>query len=183
MATTLTYIIPLKAVTDDSLGSIKGLSDLIMQRSMYLADHIGAQGTEVMEKIPITNDDYDFVFQNVFTGATEIFTRLSAYSRELAAGVEGYEEEYTFTTAAAENVQPAVVLRFVLKTEQDSRFINYPLRRALEAALVRFVLAEWLKLKGIDQWQVEHIEFEKYLSDARHRLMMGETATIKHRTF
>lgn len=179
MATTLTFAYPLQAISGTSYI---GLYDLINQRTLYFSDQINKQSNDLAELVPLTLDDFDFIKQNIYNGAVEIFTRIGAYSRLLDDGVEGYEEEYEFVDGSG--VVDAVVFRIVLKAEQKQKLVEMPVLRAIEAALVRYVVAEWLKLKNVDpQWKMEAAEYADKVRSAISYLSIGDRTKIPVRTF
>jgi hypothetical protein len=178
MAVTLTFIYPLKAVS--GYADI-GLYDLINQRTLYFSDQINKQNNDIAELVPLTLDDFDFIKQNIFNGAVDIFTRIGAYSRLLDDDVEAYEEEYEYVSDEPED---AVVYRVVLKDEQKKKLIEMPVLRAIEAALIRYVVAEWLKLKNVDpQWKIEMSEYMDKVNSAISYLAIGDRTKIPVRNF
>ena len=181
MATTLTFVYALESIPS---SSIIGLFDLINQRTLYFSDQINKKNNDIAELVPLTLDDYDFLKQNIYNGAVEIFTRIGAYSRLLDDGVEGYEEEYEFTVVGVATTKDAVVYRVVLKAEQKQRMVEMPTMRAIEAALVRYVVAEWLKLKNVDpQWKIEAAEYADKVRSAISYLAIGDRTKIPVRNF
>ena len=182
MATTLTFIYPLQAVSGSTYTV--GLYELINQRTLYFSDMINKQNNDIAELVPLTLGDFDFIKQNVFNGATEIFTRIGAYSRLLDDDVEAYEESYEFTTTGEAVEADAVVYRVVLKSEQKQKLIEMPVMRVIEAALIRYVVAEWLKLKNVDpQWKMEMSEFVEKVNSAISYLAIGDRTKIPVRNF
>lgn len=177
MSTTLTFIYALESIPDES---VIGLYDLINQRTLYFSDQVNKQNNDLAELVPLTLSDLDFIKQNIYNGATEIFTRIGAYSRLLDDDVEGYEETYEFVD---DDPVDAVVFRVVLKSEQQQRLIEKPVMRAIEAALIRYVVAEWLKLKNVDpQWKQETSEYYDKVRSAISYLSIGDTAKLKYNT-
>ena len=88
MSVMLTFAYALEGIPEES---VIGLYDLINQRTIYYSNMINQKNTDIAELVPLTLDDFDFLKQNIYNGASEIFTRIGAYSRVLDEDVEGYE--------------------------------------------------------------------------------------------
>ena len=155
---------------------------LVSQDTIYLSNPIGDKPTlsaqRIAEVLPMLEDDKDFFSIKLYEAGTRIF-RMVGYN---VTDID-YPYVVTDSTYAEDEFPSSIVFRFNLYTGANEYVVMPMVQQHMVEALIRYVVAEWLTLKGYgDMAALKMKQFEYSLSEIKSSLMYGQRATKTYRT-
>lgn len=137
------------------------LFNLVNQRSLYIADQVNPELNEVMiDKIPITNDEYDAFLVFVRRGAMEIFKKISRMAFDIDTPFGFIEDEDT-------GEQTHIVFKINIPEKKQQDIILNLAAEHIQRGLVAYVIMEWLRTKHLDSryFELDLSEWQYTLSE------------------
>lgn len=138
------------------------LFNLVNQRTLYIADQADPSLNDMMiDKIPITNDEYDAFIVLARKGAVEVFKALSRLSFDVSRPF------YFLRDTDGKDV--AVQYNMVTKSEQQNAIMEPILADHMQRAIVAFIVKEWLRTKQINSnyYQTDAEEYDYCMKELR----------------
>jgi hypothetical protein len=154
------------------------LFNLVNQRTLYIADQVNPELNEKMiEKIPITMDEYDAFLVFVRRGAVEVFKKLSRMMFDI-------EDAFTYTITYA-GVYTEINYIINIPDEKQESIILSMATDHIQRALVAFVVMEWLRTKQIDSnyFRLDQHEYEYCLMELSRLKNYSSKPKLTYRTF
>lgn len=158
---------------------IEYLFNLVNQRTLYIADQANpALNEQMIDKIPLTLDEYDAFLVFMRSGAAEILHKVSrlAFDVEspLAYAVDAEDEQ--------KEVSIVYTLNFGGVTQKD--IVVTLLLSYIQRALVAYIVKEWLRTKQIDSnyFRFDLEEWDAMIAKLSETRQYGKRAALKYRT-
>ncbi len=157
---------------------IERLFTLVNQRTLYIADQVDPELNMLMvDKIPITRDEYDAFYVLMKRAATEVFKRISRLAFDL-------EDPFVYeTTVDDPDTEINIVYKVVIPDGRQPAVIEPILKDHIERAIIAFIIMEWLRIKNIPNSSYYQLDIDelKYALDELSKLVnFGAKARLNY---
>lgn len=151
------------------------LLNWIYQDSLYLAQTLTRQMKDlgVMQEIPLTVNERSWIYGVLYDAATKVAEFISPWNH--------YESDVDDPITITEGT--SIVFDFVINSLVNSDIVTPRLTKSIEKYLVKFVLAQWMKTKGInDHFFILNEEVEGIKLDIKRAMTLNKNIKIPHNT-
>lgn len=133
---------------------------LLLVKSLKNEDDLPA-----LEEIAIGEEDQAYIKKLLIDVASQVYAKLSPYSRGLAdleEPLEGFEFDKTYTEDET-GTEHCIIFR-ILEPDNFDEVVRLPLDNTIENTLINYVVSEWLFRNGVDG-STHKERYEKNLDD------------------
>lgn len=154
------------------------LFDLVNQETVYMSDPIGSAQDNTVKRLadvlPMTENERDYFNTKLFEVGVRILEKIAPYTKDI-------DTPYAITDETDATYPDSVVYKFTLPDGANGTVIIPLIQQYIVEALVRYIVTEWLKIKGVNTEHKE-TEFNRSLSNIKTAFTYGRKAVKTFRT-
>jgi hypothetical protein len=159
------------------------LFNLVSQETIYLSDPIGTSEDNTAKRLsdvlPLTEDDRDYFNTKLYSVGVSILNKIGAYLTDVDDTI--ITDPYVVTDGTDVTYPNSVIFKFAIPAASNLGVITPQVQQYMTEAIVKYIVKEWLKVKGYP-YQMKEQEYEESLKNIKSSFMYGRKATVKIRT-
>lgn len=148
---------------------ISDLFDIVQAETLHIAN-IGGEGKT--DNIAMTNNEEGIFKRLLKQGSNDAFKIVSVLSKDIADGdvpIELSATELIYNIVPAESVDIAIYTPIFTNKLQDT--------------IIKFIIVEWLRMKGEKQWAIEKQEYIELKKELKSCAFHTQTPVIRKQRF
>jgi len=158
--------------------SKQALFDLVNQETVYMSDPVGSAQDNTVKRLadvlPMTENERDYFNTKLFEVGVRILEKIAPYTKDI-------DTPYVITDETDTTHPDSIIYTFTLPDGANSAVITPLIQQYIVESLVRYIVMEWLKIKGVSPG-LKETEFNRSLDNIKTAFMYGRKTVKTFRT-